>query len=174
MDYGCGYGRTCAELHAHGYGHVTGLDISEKMIAKGQSLFPELDLRVQRSDMLPFLPETFDACLMFAVLTCIVTDSGQERVVAEVSRVLRRGGLLYISDYPLQEDERNRKRYQAFSDTYGTFGVFQLSDGGVVRHHDMVTIHHLLAGLELVDEDFFEVATMNGNPARVFQILARK
>jgi SAM-dependent methyltransferase len=174
LDFGCGYGRTCAELHAHGYRHVIGLDISEKMIARGRSLFPELDLRVQSGDTLDFPAETFDACILFAVLTCIVTDSGQQRTIAELNRILRPGGVLYVSDYPLQADERNRNRYQEFSNTYKTFGVFQLPDGGVVRHHDMDAIHRLLSAFEIVDEEFVEVLTMNSNSARVFQIVAQK
>jgi len=174
LDYGCGYGRICAELQAHGYLDVTGVDISDGMITRGRSLFPKLDLRVKQGDILSFPEETFDVCIMFAVLTCIVTDSGHDRVISEMSRVLRRGGILYVSDYPLQTDERNQMRYREFLETYGTFGVFRLPDGGIVRHCDMKTIHHLLAQFALVDESFLEVSTMNGNAATVFQIIARR
>ena len=79
-----------------------------------------------------------------------------------------------MSDLPLQVDERNQKRYEEFAQTYGTFGVFRLPDGGVVRHHDMDAIRQLLSGFELVDEKFLDGSTMNGHPVRIFQIVARK
>ena len=174
LDYGCGYGRTCAELASLGYQRVTGVDISERMIARGHAQFPELDLRVQAGVALSFPPATFDVCILFAVLTCIPTDEGQRSVITELGRVLRPGGTLYVSDYPIQEDGRNQARYREFEQEYGTFGVFRLPDGAVVRHHEMNRVHDLLARFDLAAERVLDVPTMNGNPAKVFQIFARK
>jgi SAM-dependent methyltransferase len=174
LDYGCGYGRTCADLASLGYRRITGVDVSEAMIARGHTQYPDLDLRVLTDPQLPFEPCTFDVCILFAVLTCIPSDEGQRMLVADLHRVLRPGGILYISDYPIQNDERNQARYREFQPIYGTFGVFRLADGGVVRHHDMAWIRELLAAFEPVSRRRLEVSTMNGNPARVFQIFARK
>ncbi len=174
LDYGCGYGRTCAELVSLGYQNVIGVDISKGMIARGHAQFPGLDLRVQAGIPLPFGTGTFDVCIAFAVLTCIPSNDGQRQTVAELHRVLRAGGILYLSDYPVQGDERNQTRYSQFEREYGTFGVFRLPDGGVVRHHDMAWVHELLAVFRLLDERNLQVQTMNGNPAKVFQIIARK
>jgi len=174
LDYGCGYGRTCAELTAGGYRYVTGVDISELMIERGHSLFPGLDLRRIMGTALPFAAETFDACILFAVLTCVPTDAGQQEVIAALRRVLRPGGILYVSDYPLQTDTRNQERYRAFAEVYGSFGVFRLPEGAILRHHDMRWIYELLDAFDLLHEDRLAVRTMNGNPAQVFQILARK
>ena len=173
LDYGCGYGRICAQLAARGYRHVTGVDISERMIERGHALFSSLDLRRITGTALPFAADSFDACILFAVLTCVPTDAGQQEVIAELRRVLRPGGILYLSDYPIQTDARNQERYRAFAEVYGSFGVFRLPDGAVLRHHDMRWIHALLDAFDLLQEDLLAVRTMNGNPAHAFQILAR-
>lgn len=174
LDYGCGYGRTCSEFVARGYRDVVGIDISAGMIARGGTLYPHLDLRRFDGGSLPFADGTFDVCTLLAVLTCIPTDAGQKLVTTEIQRVLRPGGIVYISDYPFQPDSRNQDRYREFKNEFGLFGVFRLPDGGIVRHHDMRWIHELLSQVEILREGKAEVHTMNGNTAQIFQILARK
>ena len=61
----------------------------------------------QRGEKLPCGDQSIDAVLLFAVLTCIASDDAQKNLLREFKRVLRPGGLLVISDYPLQTDERN-------------------------------------------------------------------
>ncbi len=174
LDYGCGYGRTCSELMQGGFGNVIGVDISSRMIARGKSLYPDLDLRRFDGVSLPFPDDTFDACTMLAVLTCIPTDAGQKRVINELHRVLCPGGILYLSYYPIQQDARNQDRYSQFEKEFGVFGVFRLSDGGVVRHHSEPWIYQLLSNFEIIKKDNVKVSTMMGNEARVSQILAKK
>ncbi|SCY49493.1 class I SAM-dependent methyltransferase [Desulfoluna spongiiphila] len=174
LDYGCGYGRTCAELTNNGYRHVTGVDISRQMITRGLAANPALDLRHNDAEALPFPHHSFSACTLLAVLTCIPTDAGQRQVIGEIARVLRPGGVLYLSDYPLQSDERNTARYRQHEAEYEKYGVFGLPEGAVVRHHEMPWIHELLSSFELLQEQTIEVATMNGNKATIFQIIAKK
>jgi len=173
LDYGCGYGRTCAELVDHGYGNVIGVDISHEMIKRGKSLFPDLELLHIAPGPLSFEAGTFDACILFGILTCIPTDKGQHRLIDEMRRMLKPGGLLYISDYPIQSDERNQMRYQEFQHEYGKFGVFQLPEGGIFRHHDLNWIHDLLKNFKILKIDQFKGITMNGHEAEVFQVLAQ-
>lgn len=178
LDYGCGYGRTCAELVAAGYTDVVGVDISSAMIDRGRALHPDLGLRHIEGDTLPFADNHFDACFVLAVLTCIPTDSGLKKLMAELRRVLRPGGLLYVSDYPLQQDERNQKRYRQFEKVFGAYGTFRLSDGdgadgGVVRHYEMPFIYKLLSGFDIVKEFRMMVSTMEGNKAEIFQIISK-
>jgi SAM-dependent methyltransferase len=174
LDYGCGYGRTVAGLVSGGFTRVTGVDVSPGMIARGRVLDSSLDLRLFDGGELPFGPGSFDCCLLMAVLTCIPTDGGQQRAVEDLRRVLAPGGILVVSDFPLQQDPRNRERYNRFAAEYGVYGVFRLPDGGVMRHHDMAWIEDLLAGFELVEHSAFSVVTMNGHKANAFRIIARK
>ena len=174
LDYGCGYGRTWDELFSLGFQNVLGVDPSPQMIERGRKEHPHLNLLVLTSPYLPFRDEAFDVGVLFSVLTCIPTDEGQRRILGEVSRVLGPGGVLYISDLPLQDDERNRCRYEKFAEKFGTYGVFELPDAAVCRHHEMSWIKSLTSGYETIETTEVGVTTMNGHSAKAFQYLGRK
>ncbi len=82
--------------------------------------------------------------------------------------------VFYISDYLLQSDSRNLERYEKGLAVYGKYGVFELPEGAVLRHHDRPWLDSLLAGFEPLLWSEFQVVTMNGNPARAFQWAGRK
>lgn len=173
LDYGCGYGRVCSGLVEAGYANVTGIDISEAMVRRGRSLVPGLDLRTFDGRSAPFEDGSWDACLLMAVLTCIPSDAGQASTIREVHRLLRPGGILFLSDYPLQADARNVNRYREYEKELGTYGVFRTEEA-VVRHHAMRWIRRLLSDFALLREDRIRVCTMNGHESDVFQIVARR
>jgi len=173
LDYGCGYGRICSELTKAGYRNVIGIDISEKMIKRGKLLNSGLDLRTFDGRSTDFNDASFDVCLLMAVLTCIPSDVGLDHTIAEVHRLLRPGGIVFVSDYLLQTDTRNKKRYQEFEKELGVFGIFR-TEGVVVRHYDMKRIHQLLSVFDVIWQDSIKVCTMNGNESNAFQIAARK
>ncbi|MEU6375213.1 class I SAM-dependent methyltransferase [Streptomyces sp. NPDC046909] len=98
LDYGCGYGRSMEELEQHGFGNLTGVDASPEMINRARRLHPTL--RFAALDAPPALPHpdaSFDVALLFAVLTCIPGDEAQHRLIAELNRILKPGGILYES-----------------------------------------------------------------------------
>lgn len=170
LDFGCGYGRSLGELFTAGYRNLIGLDFSPAMIAAAQARFPEIEFGVlQSSSTVPVPQASVDGVLLFSVLTCVPTDDGQRALIAELHRVLRPGGLLYISDLSLQSDERNLARYTRDEAKYGKYGVFDLPEGVTVRHHDPEWIATLTSDFEQVALDAIEVVTMNRNPARAFQ-----
>jgi ubiquinone/menaquinone biosynthesis C-methylase UbiE len=72
---------------------------------------------------------------LFAVLTYIPSDDDQRVLLAEVRRVLRPEGILYISDLLINTDLRNLERYERDADQFGVYGVFELPEGVIVRHH---------------------------------------
>lgn len=170
LDYGCGYGRVLGLLENAGYSNLLGVDPASAMIAAARRGFPAIALhhmtdppRVNLAD------RSVDAVLLFTVLTCVPTDAGQRAVVDEISRVLRSGGLLYISDLWLQTDARNVERYVRDQPKYGTYGVFDLAEGVTVRHHDPRWLDFLTTGYDNVALDTLEVQTMNGHSASGFQ-----
>ena len=124
---------------------------------------------------MPALPDaSVDATLLFAVLTCVPSDAGQQAIVREIHRVLRPGGLLYISDLWIQSDERNRERYRRYQAKHGRFGAFELEEGVVLRHHDRRWVDELTRDFSRVVIDELVVETMNGHMAQGFQWFGRK
>jgi SAM-dependent methyltransferase len=174
LDFGCGYGRTCDELYRKGFQNITGVDSSQKMIERGCREYPYLSLKRWQDNHLPYDSEAFDAVILFAVLTCIPTDIGQKSLINEIDRILLPEGIIYISDYWLQNDERNCSRYNEFQDKYGTYGVFELPEGTIVRHHGKEWISSLLVDFKKLDLFDIEVVTMNGNVSSGFQYIGRK
>lgn len=174
LDYGCGYGRVMHLLHEQGYQNVVGVDFSAQLIHRGQQSFPFLSFQVIHSPVLSYTDGSFDAVFLFAVLTCIPHDEDQRALIDELMRVLKPGGILYISDLRLQDDKRNRDRYDLFQQEYGVYGVFETGDGAVCRHHTIEWLHSLVANCELLATEEVEVGTMNGHRSQAVQLLARK
>jgi SAM-dependent methyltransferase len=173
LDYGCGYGRTLEDLRNAGYRNLVGIDSSKGMLARCHSLFPHQSLIQNDGRTLPFKDNSFGAVLLFAALTCIPLEIDQRVLVAEIKRVLRSGGLLYISDLLLNDDARNRDRYERYVEAYGTYGIFELPEGVVVRHHSREWIAELTVSFAQLEYEPFNVVTMNGNSSTAFQYLGR-
>ena len=144
------------------------------MIAAARTRFPEITFEQVHAAIIPLPDSSVDGALLFSVLTCVPTNQGQRAMVEELHRVLRPGGLLYISDLWLQQDERNLVRYARDERKYGIYGVFDLPEGVTVRHHDPKWIETLTRQFDLLAVDQIEVVTMNGNPANAFQWFGSK
>ncbi|GAB2595270.1 class I SAM-dependent methyltransferase [Streptomyces capparidis] len=175
LDYGCGYGRLTGELAELGFTDVEGVDVAPNLLARAREEHPGGRFTLlQDPPRLPHPDGAVDAVLLFAVLTCVPTDAAQRELVAELLRVLRPGGLLYLSDLCLQDDERNRARYERFAGRYGTYGVFETSDGAVVRHHTPRWLRELFAGTDVEEAREVPGRTMNGRPVVATQMLLRR
>lgn len=173
LDFGCGYGRTLAELSAAGYENSIGVDFSFGMLARCRSQFPSAKLIQNFDQIIPLRSNSVDAILLIAVLTCIPRDENQLALIREIKRVLCPGGVLYLGDFLLNTDARNRNRYERFAGKYGAYGTFELPEGVVLRHHRREWIDQLTASFERLESELSEVTTMNGNRSAAFQYLLR-
>lgn len=171
LDLGCGYGRLSRLLAEAGFGRVVGVDAALGMANRARQT--GLLAVVAKGRALPFSDDAFDAALLFAVLTCVPEDAEQRALVAEIERVVRPGGALYVSDYLVQRDARNRARYARWAAAGGAPWTFEL-DGIVFRHHEPGWIDELLADFETVERREVEVTTMHGHRARGFQWIGRR
>jgi SAM-dependent methyltransferase len=175
LDYGCGYGRALGILESYGYNDLIGVDPVSAMIERAQREFPSVSFAVLGTNQRTDLPDaSVDAVLLFAVLTSAPANDTQQMIIAEITRLLRPGGVLYISDMFLQADARNLQRYVEGEKRHGVYGVFDLRDGVTVRHHDRSWIATLTTGYEQLAVEEIPIETMNGNPATAFQWFGRK
>jgi len=87
---------------------------------------------------------------------------------------LKPNGILYINDFLLNTDERNIERYKLFQDKYQKYGVFELPEGAIVRHHDIKWIDQCLQPFDKLILNQVVYTTMNGNKSNGYYYLGRK
>jgi len=175
LDYGCGYGRALGLLYANGYTNLIGVDPAPAMIDAARQNFPAISFDILNDDQRVQLPDvSVDGVLLLSVLTCVATNEGQRAIISEITRVLRPGGVLYISDMFLQTDSRNVERYVRDEKKYGIYGIFDLREGVIVRHHTRGWIETLTKDFESLELEEISVHTMNGHSAKAFQWFGRK
>lgn len=173
LDMGCGYGRTLNLLYNNGFKNLTGIDYSQGMISRGLKLYPHLNMVKTDGEKIPFPHGKFDSVLLIGVLTSNIEDKTQINLISEISRVLKGDGILFISDFLLNEDERNLRRYQKYEDKYGIYGVFELDEGVVLRHHSEKHIRKLTMDFKklVFEETVYE--TMNGHKSNGFYFIGK-
>lgn len=100
LDAGCGSGRHSIRLAKQGF-KVTGIDFSDFILKEAERTVTDLGLRTRvnfrQEDLLnlSFKDEAFDHVLCWGVLMHIPAI---ETAIAELSRVLKKGGLITISE----------------------------------------------------------------------------
>ena len=107
------------------------------------------------------------------LFTSVPFDLEQRQIMSEIKRVLKPGGCLFVSDLPLQWSDRYLDRYRDGQKRYGQYGVFDLEDGGVVRHHELGYFMQLMNGFTTLKLETHEVVTMNGNPAQAVRYVGK-
>ncbi|MFQ5954857.1 MAG: ArsR/SmtB family transcription factor [Kiloniellales bacterium] len=112
LDVGTGTGRMLRLLGKRAE-HAVGIDLSREMLAIARANLDRAGLRnclVRQADMyqLPFADQSFDAAVIHQVLHYAEQPAA---VLAEVARVLRAGGRLYVIDFGPHHQEVLRKEH---------------------------------------------------------------
>jgi SAM-dependent methyltransferase len=174
LDIGCGYGRTLNELYQNGYKNIFGMDFSEKMIERGKRLYSYLNLQTMEDGKIKCSGNSFDVVILLAVLTCVIDDNDQIELLNEIKRILKPGGIIYINDFLLNNDKRNMLRYEECYTKYKTYGIFELTEGAIVRHHDKEWVVKCLEIFEELKYEEVIYTTMNGNKSNGYYYFGRK
>ncbi len=174
LEVGCGYGRILNELYNHDFRNLTGIDYSQGMIDRGLKSYPYLNLIKTDGENIPFHDNEFDAVILISVLTSNIKDEEQENLISEILRVLKEGGVLYFADFLINQDERNLERYSKYKNKYGVYGIFELPEGAVLRHHTEEHILKLTEGFQKLVFEKTVYTTMNGNKSNGFYYIGKK
>jgi len=94
FDGGCGVGDWVLWFTRAGYPTV-GLDVSKSTIAKLKDMFPDVEFVVGDIRATNFLDASFDAYFSWGTFEHF--EEGFDRVVGEAFRILKPGGLLFVS-----------------------------------------------------------------------------
>ncbi|MCL1947010.1 MAG: class I SAM-dependent methyltransferase [Chitinivibrionia bacterium] len=172
LDFGCGYGRTLNELYDNGYKNCFGIDFSEKMLERGKKTYPHLSF--EATQKLNYHENTFDAVILLALLTCIISDEEQKKILKKIKKILKPDGIIYINDFLLNDDERNVKRYKKYELKYKNYGVFELEEGAILRHHSKEWVKKMLKIFNELEFKEIKYATMNGNMSNGYYYFGRK
>ena len=102
LEVGCGYGhwlRCFGEWGAEP-GDIHGIDLLEDRVAEARRRsLPAIDVHCGNAARLEFGDASFDLVLMSLVLSLMPDDAIRSRVAAEVSRVLKPGGVVLWYDF---------------------------------------------------------------------------
>ena len=96
LDVGCGAGQTLIASRLDANVTAVGIDCDESALALGRRLNPHLRLIRARGESLPLASGFFDLAISRVALPYMRTDAA----LAEMSRVLRAGGDLWIVLHP--------------------------------------------------------------------------
>lgn len=128
LDMGCGFGKLASYMVEQGAAHVTGADISSKMLSIAPKL-PEITYIHAPIEELNFEAESFDL-IVSSLAFHYVAD--YDRLMAQIAKWLRSGGtLVFSTEHPITtakldmegwvEDEHGERLHYAI-DNYGEEG----------------------------------------------------
>jgi SAM-dependent methyltransferase len=174
LDFGCGYGRIVSLLAKAEYQNIQGFDTSKALVERGLKTEKLPLFYIEIPLDLPVADDSIDCILLFAVLTCIPSNQGQRDLIRLLRSKLKPNGVLYVSDYFLQEDLSEVSRYEFLQGDKANFGVFTLPEGVTFRHHPPEWIELLFEDFRKEKMQEIAVKTMNGHEAKGFQMMWRK
>ncbi|MFN0188934.1 MAG: class I SAM-dependent methyltransferase [Bacteroidia bacterium] len=174
VDFGCGYGRIVKELTDQDFKNVAGFDTSQDLINRGRQNGIKTLFHFNDIETFPIDNNSADCFLLFAVLTCIPSNLAQKKLISTLYSKLKPNGIIYISDYYIQDDSSEVKQYGYLNGDENNFGTFTLPEGATFRHHTKEWIAELIKDFTIKESSIINVKTMNGNTAKAFQIIIQK
>lgn len=104
LDFGVGQARNWPALQEVGYNDLTGLDISPLLLEEARQSYPDKELiLVEDSTKTNLVSDSYDVILLMGVLVCITSLEVRENLLKEVARLLKSGGIIYLTDFMISE-----------------------------------------------------------------------
>jgi SAM-dependent methyltransferase len=109
--------------------HLAGIDLDADAIATTRARYPSADLRAGDAAALPWASGSFDVVFQSTVFTSILDEGSRRAVAAEMTRVLRPGGLVvwydFVYDNPRNHNVRGVKPHEIRALFPGMRAAFQ-------------------------------------------------
>ena len=101
LDVGCGSGGHLRRFLDYGAlpANLSGIDLMIPRIEQARSLHPGINWSVGSAHKLPYADATFDLVMSFVVFSSILDESLRQRIVDEMWRVHKPGGLILVYDF---------------------------------------------------------------------------
>ena len=91
LEVGCGAGMFLAPLSGSVESSV-GCDLVESMAKRARRINKNLDIRVSKANNLPYVPNEFDAILVYSVIHYFPSNDYANRALREIFRICRKNG----------------------------------------------------------------------------------
>jgi SAM-dependent methyltransferase len=168
LDFGCGYGRLTPNLREQGFTVINGYDLSAPLIKRAIQENPGA---IYTSKIDQLFEGNYDLVLCFALFTSCPTADEQSKLISLINGFTKKGTLLYISDYVIDDNPHYFERYeQRQLDIYGCFQ----SGTADFRHHKPGHFDQLLPNWKKLHERSIYSKTLNGNEIKIHQYLYEK
>ena len=178
LDYGTGYGRILNLLIDAGYHNLLGVDASPEMIELAKTNLPDIPLKVVDANEVPFEDETFDAIILYSVMSSILSSHERAQLVQDLRTILKPGGTLYINDFLVQhaigDEERYREGYALGLAEYNDTVFVDPGASYAFYHFTPESVVHLSEGFTTISQTAEPARSMNGAERNAFQLLLRK
>lgn len=104
LDVGCGWGRHMNHLLKTGVQFCAGVDVEPSMLRKARELYEpygydRVILKLEDGEDISFSNESFDMAICMTNTFGNMKDDTRKKVIKEVYRVLKKGGILVLSVY---------------------------------------------------------------------------
>jgi ubiquinone/menaquinone biosynthesis C-methylase UbiE len=128
LDAGCGAGQWLADLETWGARRerLAGLDLVPDRVEQARARLPGADIRQGDAAELPWEDESFDVVLQSMMFSSILDPSVKTAVAAEMTRVLRPGGLVLWYDFFTNNPRNPNVRGVRKSEVRDLFPAFDL------------------------------------------------
>lgn len=120
LDFGCGPGRFTPDLAALIGGRAIGVDPIQRLLDLVPRA-PDVEYRRLRHGRIPLEDDSVDVVWICLVLTCITDRRALERAVAEIRRVLRADGLVFLVENTEEKADTLHLRYRSIDDYRALF-----------------------------------------------------